>query len=550
MTEAPKKGWNRRLALGGGAAAALGLGYLAFRPSSSNAIHWSQANPRILQRGNSAEPATLDPAKSAAVWEDWIIGDMMVGLMHQDAGGNPIPCACESYSVSPDGLTYTLKLRDHKWSDGMPVTAEDYVFSLRRIADPKTAAQYVSILYPIKNMQAAAEGKISPDKIGARATDSRTLEIEVLYQTPYMNQLFMHVTMYAVPKHVVEKHGDAWLKPENIATNGAFVLKEWVPNGHIRVVKNPHFYAADTVTFDEIFYYPTEDSASALKRFRAGELDLVNRCPPSTEVPLLRKTMPRELRISPFVANYFLPVNFRRKPFDDLRVRQALALAIDRETLVNKVTRIGQTPAYTIVPPGMPDYLYTSQLFFRSMAMKDRIEKAKTLLAEAGFGPGNPLTFDFLMYNSVEFKLIAVALQAMWHAAGIIMKAAPTDAQIMYDMLRSKDFAVASAGWIADYRDPKDYLFLFLSSSTDLNYGSYSNPRYDKLVAGSDFIHDPAERLRAMAEAEQIFLDDVGVIPLINDVTRDMVSPQVKGWIPNPVNINRSRWLSLDRSVV
>jgi oligopeptide transport system substrate-binding protein len=550
MTEAPKKGWNRRLALGGTGAAALGLGYLAFRPSGSKAIHWSQANPRILQRGNSAEPATLDPAKSAAVWEDWIMGDMMVGLMHQDPSGNPIPCACESYSVSPDGLTYTLKLRDHKWSDGVPVTADDYVFSLRRIADPKTAAQYVSILYAIKNMQAAAEGKVSPDQVGARALDARTLQIEVLYQTPYMNQLFMHNTMYAVPKHVVEKHGDAWLKPENIATNGAFVLKEWVPNGHIRVVKNPHFYAADTVAFDEIFYYPTEDSASALKRFRAGELDLVNRCPPSTEVPLLRKTMPRELRISPFVANYFLPVNFRRKPFDDLRVRQALALAIDRETLVSKVTRIGQTPAYTIVPPGMPDYLYTSQLFFRGMAMKDRIEKAKTLLAEAGFGPGNPLTFDFLMYNSVEFKLIAVALQAMWHAAGIIMKAAPTDAQIMYDMLRSKDFAVASAGWIADYRDPKDYLFLFLSSSADLNYGSYSNPRYDKLVAGSDFIHDPAERLRAMAEAEQIFLNDVGVIPLINDVTRDMVSPQVKGWIPNPVNINRSRWLSLDRSAV
>jgi oligopeptide transport system substrate-binding protein len=550
MTGRDAKGWNRRWALGGGLGAALGLGYWAFGRPGGTGFSWSKASPRILQRGNSAEPATLDPHKSANSWEDWIIGDLMVGLMHHDAAGNPIPCACESYSASADGLTFTIKLREHDWSDGMPVTADDYVFSLRRIGDPKTASQYVSILYFIKNMQQAAEGKVKPEEIGARAIDRHTLEIQVLYQVPYIDQLLMHATLYAAPRHVVEKYGDDWTNPGNYVSNGPFILKDWVPNDHVRVVKNPRFYAADTVHFDEIYYYPTEDSASTLKRFRAGELDLANRCPSYGEVPVLRKIIPRELRITPVVSNYWLPVNHLRKPFDDVRVRQALAMAIDRETLVNKVLRIGQTPAYTYVPPGMPDYPYTAYARFRDMPLPARIEKAKALLAEAGYGPGNPLSFDLTMYNAVEFRLIAITLQAMWHEAGVNMKPAAVDSQILYDMMRKKDFDVATAGWIADYRDPRNYLSLFLTSSTDLNYGSYSNPRYDQLVANSDFIHDAVERQKTMAEAEQILLDDAGVITLINDTTRDLVSPQVQNWISNPANFNRSRWLSLDRNDV
>jgi oligopeptide transport system substrate-binding protein len=245
-----------------------------------------------------------------------------------------------------------------------------------------------------------------------------------------------------------------------------------------------------------------------------------------------------------------MPVNCKRKPFSDLRVRQALAMAIDRETLVNKVLRIGQTPAYTFMPPGMPAYPYSAHARFRDMPHAARQEKARALLAQAGFGQGNPLTFDFIMYNSVEWRLVAITLQAMWREVGIEMKPAPVDSQILYDLLRKKDFDVASAGWIADYRDPRNYLFLFLTSTTDLNYSQYSNARYDQLVASSDFIHDPAERQRTMAEAEQILLDEVGVITLMNDVTRDMVSPQVQNWISNPTNFNRSRWLSLNRDIV
>lgn len=549
MTVPPRKGWNRRLALGGGAAA-LALGYAAFRKPAGNGFNWSRDNPRILRRGNSAEPSTLDPLKSSYIWEDWIMGDMMMGLMHNDAAGNPIHAACESYSASPDGLNYTIKLREHNWSDGVPVTAEDYVFSLRRIGDPKTAAQFVSILYFIKNMQAAAEGKVAPEEVGVRALDPRTLEIQLLYQVPYIDQMLMHQTMYAVPRHVVEKYGDGWAQPGKYVSNGPFVLKEWIPNDHVRVVKNPHFYDATNVHFDEIFYYQTQDAEAALKRFRAGELDLANRCPAYGEIPLLRKLIPHEVRTTPMLSNFWLAINMRRKPFDDPRVRQAMAMSLDRETLVNKVIRVGQTAAYTFVPPGMPSYPYTAYARFRDMPMAARKEKARALLAEAGYGPANPVRFDMTMYNSVEWRLVAITLQAMWREVGIEMRPAPIDSQIMYEMLRKKDFDVGSGGWAADYRDPRDFLFIFLSSSPDLNYSGYSNPKYDQLVAGSDQIRDAAERQRTMAEAEQLLLDDVGVITLFNDTTRDLVSPQVGNWISNPINVNRSRWLTLNRSIV
>jgi len=545
-----KKGWNRRLVALGGTVAGAGLAWTALRrPKQATGINFPTGLPRTLRRGNGAEPATLDPHRLVTQWEDWIVGDMMVGLMHQDAAGNPIPAAATGFTTSADGLTHTVRLRPHDWSDGVPVTAEDYVFSLRRIADPKTAAQYVSILYPIVNMQEAAEGKLPPASIGVRAIDPQTLEIRTHYQTPYIDQLLMHQTMYAVPRHVVEKHGDAWLKPQNIAVNGPFILKEWIPNDHIRLAKNPRFYDAANVALDEVWFYPTEDANAAVKRFRAGELDLCNRCPAQPQAAGIAKELPGVMQTTPFIASYFILANESRPPFNDPRVREALSLAIDRETLTDKVLRVGSLPAYNLVPPGMPDYPYSARLHFKGMALAQRQQRARDLLAAAGFGPGKPLNFDFTTYNKVEWKLVAVALQAMWAEVGIRMRPLPIDSQIMFAMERSHDFDVCTSGWVADYRDPKNFLFLFQTSSTDLNYGVYSNPKFDAMAEQSDQIRDPQARLALMANAEQLLLDDTGVIPLYHDVTRDMVSPQVKGWISNPSDFNRSRWLSLDRNV-
>jgi oligopeptide transport system substrate-binding protein len=549
MAESNQNKFSRRAALAGGAVAVVGLGAFAFRGGSSAGLTLSTAGGKTLSRGNGAEPDTLDPHKAQGQWEYNIVGDMFVGLMTEDAAGNPTFGAATSYTASADGLTYTFKIRDHNWSDGTPVTAHDYVYSFRRIGDPRTAAQYVSILYPIRNMQAAADGKVPVDQIGVRAIDDRTLEIAFHFQVPYIAQLLTHFTTFAVPRHVVEKYGDQWVRPEHIVTNGPYVLKQWVPNDHIEVVKSPHFYDRDNVAIERVLYYPTQDTEAGLKRFRSGDLDLMTDGLPPQKIDWLKANLGRELRLSPYILSQYVQFNVKRKPFDDIRVRRALSLAIDREILCSRVQRAGEQVAYALIPPGMGDYPGKARVDFQSVPMAARIEKAKALLAEAGYGPGNPLSFDYSMIMTTEIKLVSVAIQEMWKQVGVTAHLAPSETQVHYAVLRKHDFDVAWSGWVADYRDPKNYLFLFQSSTPDMNYGTYSNAKFDALVARSDDIRDAKARGLVLQQAEQVLLDDAAIAPVYFGVTRDLVSPQVRGWISNNINTNRSRFLKLDRSI-
>jgi oligopeptide transport system substrate-binding protein len=535
--------------LAGGVVVAAGAGAYAFRGRSPRGLTLSTADSKTLNRGNGAEPDTLDPHKAQGQWEYNIIGDMFLGLITEDIAANPTFGAAESYSKSADGLTYTFKIRDHTWSDGVPVTAHDFVYSFRRIADPKFAAQYVSILYPIKNMEAASSGKVSPDQVGVRAVDDNTLEIEFRYQVPYVAQLLTHFAAYGVPKHVVEKHGDNWLLPENIVVNGPYTLKEWRPNDHIQLVKNPRFFDHKNVKIETVFFYPTQDAEAALKRMRAGEFDLLDDSLPPQKIDWLRANMAKELRLTPYVLSRYVQFNVHRKPFNDVRVRTALSLAINREILCSKVERAGEQPAYALITPGMADYPGQARVTFQNTPMTARLAKAKQLLAEAGYGPNNPLSFDYAMIQTSETKLVSIALQEMWRQIGVTVRLVPSETQIHYAQLRKHDFDVAWAGWLADYRDAKNFLFLFQSETTDMNYGLYSNPKYDALVAQSDNTSDPKARGLILQQAEQMLLDDAVVAPVFFAVTRDLVSPQVKGWVSNNINTNRTRFLSLDRTI-
>ncbi len=549
MADSNRNTFTRRAALGAGALTLAGVGAFAFRGRSARGFTLSTADGKTLNRGNGAEPDTLDPHKAQGQWEYNIIGDMFVGLMTEDASANAVPGAAESYGVSDDGLVYTFKLRDHDWSDGVAVTAHDFVYSFRRIADPKFAAQYVSILYPIRNMEAVNTGKLPVEALGVRAIDDRTLEIAFHFQVPYIAQLLTHFTSFAVPRHVVEKHGNAWMRPENIVVNGPYILKQWTPNEHIQLVKNPRFWDARKVRIETVNYYPTQDSEAALKRMRAGEFDLVTDSLPPQKIDWLRENMKNELRLWPFILSQYVQFNLRRKPFDDIRVREALSLAIDREVMCSKVERAGEQPSYSLIPPGMPGYPGAARMRFRALPMAARLEKAKALLAEAGYGPRNPLRFDYSMIMTTETKLISVALQEMWRRIGVHVRLVPSETQVHYAVLRKHDFDVAWAGWVADYRDPKNYLFLFQRATEDMNYGGYDNPRFEALVARSDNTRDAGQRAQILQQAEQVLLDDTAIAPVYFGVTRDLVSPQVKGWISNNINVNRTRWLSLDRTI-
>jgi oligopeptide transport system substrate-binding protein len=546
MTRAGASGLSRRVLIGAGGAAAAYCGAAIALRGSGAGHRTAHFDARTLNRGNGTEPDTLDPHLASTQYENNIIGDMFLGLMTEDASGNPSPGAATGFSSSDDGLVYTFTLRPHVWSDGVPVTAHDFVFSYRRLLDPRTAAQYAAMLYPVRNAEAVNAGKRPREDLAVRALDDLTLQIEFAVQVPYIAQLFTHFSTFAVPKHIVERFGDQWLKPQNMVTNGAYRLKEWVPNDHILLVKNPRFCDAEKVAVERVYYYPTQDYSAALKRFRAGDIDMQMGVP-SEEIGWLKYNLPNVLRVSPYVQTQYVVFNFGAKPFNDLRVRSALSLAINREVIASRVMHAGEKPAYAFVPPHMPGYSGDAQIRFRTMPMADRVAKARSLLAEAGFGPANPLAFDYNVSDTSDSRLVAVAMQAMWQAAGLQVNIVPLDEKNHYSLLTKRDFSVAWAGWVADYRDAKDYLFLCQSSNRELNNGGYDSPRYDALMTASDATRDPSARARLLAEAEQIMLDDVALAPVFNGVSSNLISPAVRGWSGNDINIQRSRYLRLDR---
>ena len=540
-------GLSRRLLLGGAAALAAGGSVYGFQ-GNPRMQRRAEADAKTLNRGNSAEPSTLDPHLATTLWENNIIGDMFMGLMTEAADGTPMPGAAESFAASADGLTYTFRLREHSWSDGKPVTAEDFVYSLRRVLNPATAAQYASILYPIRNARAVNAGKLPPEKLGVRALDARTLEITFHFQVPYIAQLVTHYSTFPVPRHVIEKYGQDWLTPANIAVNGPYILKEWVANDHIRLAKNPRFYDRAKIAVENVYFFPTLDAGAALKRFRGGEFDILSNSIPPQQTLWLKREIPGELRLHPYMATQYVVFNFDRPPFDNLAVRTALSLAIDREIIVDKVTRGGETAAYSLVPPGMPGYPGQAQLAFRDVPMAVRRARAQELLKEAGYGPKRPLRFNYETQSTTEAKLVAVVLQEMWREIGAEAQITQSESQVHYDLLFRRDFEVAWSGWSADYLDPKDFLFTLVSTSTSMNNGDYESAIFDALMHDSDLERDARLRAELLAQAEQRMLNDMAVAPVYFDVTRNLVSTDVQDWVPNNVNINRTRWLWLRRA--
>lgn len=515
--------------------------------SGSNADGSAKSNRVVLNRGNGAEPDTLDPQKATGQWENNILGDMLMGLMTEDVKGNPIPGMAESYTTSEDGLVWTFKLRpDAVWSDGVPVTAHDFVFAFQRINDPKTASQYSSLTHIIKNAAQVNTTALPPEAIGAKAIDDKTLEITLEHPAPYLASLTMHYSFYPVPKHLIEKVGNDWVKPGNYVSNGAFTLTDWRPNEYVRVTKNPRFFDAANVKIDEINYFAQEDQIANVKRFRAGELDLATGIP-GQQLDELKRSMPQAVRIAPYIANFYVVFNLTQDPWKDVRIRTALGMAIDREQITRDILRGGETPAYTFVQPNIPNYPHTAKLSYKDMPMPERIAKAKALLVEAGYGPENPLKFEFLHFQSTDAKRIGVALQAMWKVIGVQMTPNGSETRVVYTSLRQQDFSVALAGWIADFPDASSYLYLAKTSSQEMNYAKYSNAKFDQLNIDADNEKDAAKRGELLNEAEQILLDDSVMVPVYDAVSRNLVAPYVKGWEDVLANNHRSRWMSLER---
>lgn len=499
-----------------------------------------------LQIGNTSEPATLDPHLSTGTWEDRIESDLLMGLSQSDPAGRPIPGMAESWDISPDGLTWTFHLREAVWSDGVPVTADDFVYSFRRLLDPKTGSEYASVFFLVKGAQAVHEGGAPLETLGVSAPGPRTLRIELNHPAPYLIELAKHHTMYPLPKHVVERWGKAWIKPEHFVGNGPYMLTAWRLGDYVKSVKNPRFWDADKVCVDEVYYYPTNDAISAERRIARGELD-INTDIQSNRIAFLRAKMPGYVRTNTWLGVSYLAFNNNPRtgfaPFRDRRVRQALTMAIDREFITAKLLRGGQLPATTFTPPGVANYAGTTPPFWAAWPLERRQAEARKLLAAAGFGPGHPLKVEITHRNTPDPMLVMPAIQADWKSIGVEATLAQEETQVAYADYRARAFQAADAAWIADYNDPTSFLDLQRSFYGPQNYGDYANPAYDALMARADQEPDPVKRAAFIARAEHLMLEDAPVAPTYFYVNKNLVSPRVTGWVDNLLDHHRTRWL-------
>lgn len=498
-----------------------------------------------LYRGNAGEPKSLDPHRATGTWENHIIGDMFLGLYTEDVNAKPVLGAADSVETSKDGLTWTFHIRSHTWSDGKPVTANDFVFALHRILDPATAAEYRELLYPIKNAEKVSYGQLDVSKLGVSAPNAQTLVIQLENPAPYLPQILSHYTSYPLPEHVVKKFGSEWVKPGNMVSNGAYVLQEWRPHDHITLAKNPKFYDAANVKIDKVTFYPIEDDLAALKRYRAGEIDINERWP-LTEYKWLKANIPTEARKFTYLATSYWTFNMTKKPFNDARVRKAVAEAIDRSIIEKDIFfDVYGKEAPAMLPEGLAGVENTARMPYYGMSMEARREEAKKLLAEAGYGPNKPLEFAYDYISTPDAKRAAVAVQAMMKQIGVKMVLAPNEPKVHYDNLKTKNYQAGNAAWVFDYSDAKNLLYLYESSTIQQNYPGYRNPAYDDLMERADREPDATKRGKLLDEAQALLLKDVPVAPLFYLYERTLVKPYVLNYTENPRAMFRTRWLDL-----
>ena len=498
-------------------------------------------------QGNGSDPDTLDPALSQTTWEEHVIDDVMVGLVQNDASGRPAPALATSWETSKDGLVWTFHLRDAQWSDGTPVTADDFVYGMQRVLDPKMASAYASLLYFIVGAEPVNAGKAPLSSLGVKALDARTLQISLTHPAPFLLQIAKHTVMMPAPRWAVEKTHGHWAEPGHFVSTGPYVLTEWKLGDHITAVKNPRFYDAASVCLDEVVYYPAEDKISAERRVRAGEFDMngQNGMAPS-RIPFLKQPdqIPDYVHTHAFLAVDYLQYNIKNVPaFRDVRVRQALTMAVDRDFLTSKLLFGGFTSANTFTPPGTADSVPVEPPHWASWPLARRQAEARRLLAEAGYGPGHPLKTTLNIRGSADPALWASSVQADWKAIGVTVGMSRAETQVAYADFNAGNFDIADVGWVADFDDPLTFLNLLREDAGPQNYGQYHSPVYDGLLDKANAEPDLTKRAVLMAQAEHVMLEDAAVAPMWFNINYNLVSPKVTGWVDNIGDKHPSRYM-------
>jgi oligopeptide transport system substrate-binding protein len=496
---------------------------------------------QVLRKGNGAEPESLDPHRAESVAASNILRDLFEGLTLEAADGSIIAGAAERWETSADGLTWTFHMRkDGRWSNGDPVTARDFEFGLRRSCDPATLNEYSSILYPIANAEAVISGKLPPETLGVRALDDATLEIRLSGPTPYLPGLLANATAYAVNRRSLEEHGSQFSRPGKLVSNGAYALAEWSVQSHIKLVRNRHYWNDARTAIEEVWYYPIENDDAEISRYRADELDFTESVP-FRQVKLLREILPEELIIAPYLGTYYFGFNNTRPPFkDNLKLRMALALAVDRDILTQRVTGAGEIAAYGFVPP-VSGYS-GQQAAWAGWTQEQRNAEARRLYREAGYSEDDPLVVEVLYNTDQNHKRVAGALAAMWkQTLGVRAKLLNQEWKVFLENRKRKIITqVFRSGWIGDYNDAFTFSQL-MHSKNGQNDPGYASPAYDALLDRAAAEPDAARRRELLEAAERQLLADVPLIPLYFYVSKRLVKPWVGGYTPNIMDHHHSK---------
>ncbi|MBJ9238296.1 MULTISPECIES: oligopeptide ABC transporter substrate-binding protein OppA [Citrobacter] len=489
------------------------------------------AEKQTLVRNNGSEVQSLDPHKIEGVPESNINRDLFEGLLISDVDGKPSPGVAEKWE-NKDFKVWTFHLRkDAKWSDGTPVTAQDFVYSWQRLANPNTASPYASYLQygHIVNIDDIIAGKKPVTDLGVKALDDHTFEVTLSEPVPYFYKLLVHSSVSPVPKAAVEKYGEKWTQPANIVTNGAYKLKDWVVNERIVLERNTNYWDNAKTVINQVTYLPISSEVTDVNRYRSGEIDMTYNNMPIELFQKLKKEIPNEVHVDPYLCTYYYEINNQKAPFNDVRVRTALKLALDRDIIVNKVKNQGDLPAYSFTPPYTDGAKLVEPEWFK-WSQEKRNEEAKKLLAEAGYTAEKPLTFDLLYNTSDLHKKLAIAAASIWKKnLGANVKLENQEWKTFLDTRHQGNYDVARAGWCADYNEPTSFLNMVLSDSSN-NTVHYKSPAFDKLIADTLKVTDEAQRSELYSKAEQQLDKDSAIVPVYYYVNARLVKPWVGGY--------------------
>lgn len=501
----------------------------------------------ILRRGNGAEPQTLDPHRAEGVTASNVLRDLYEGLVTELPTGEFIPGAASEWSISDDGKVYTFTIRENaKWSNGDPVTAQDFVNGLRRSIDPATGSNYSQILEPILNAAEILQTTKAVETLGVKALSPNQLEIRLRAPTPYFLGLLTHSTTYPIHQASIDQHGDQFIRPGKHVTNGAYQLTEWRTNDYIAAKRNPNYWDNANTSIDTVYYYAIDNAETEFKAYLAGDLDMTSSVP-KPRYDFARQNLAHELIVAPYLGTYYYGFNTQRPPLNSKPLRQALAMVINREVITDQVLKMGQIPAYGWVPPNVDNY--TPQQFeWADWPVEKRVAVAKKLYKAAGYSQRNPAEIEILYNTSDDHKTIALLVGDMWKEhLGVKVKLRNQEWKTYLNTRKDPNQVQAfRAGWIGDYNDAYTFLEI-LQSTHGMNNEGYSNTRFDVLANLASLENDMEKRRDLMQRAEKILLEDAPIMPVYFYVSSAMVKGYVDGYVDNIQDHHYTKHLSLRR---